>query len=125
YRPFGGLTALIYAAREGCVECARALVEGGADPDMSDTRGVTPLIVAIDNLHFDVAAYLLDAGARHDKWDWWGRTPLYVAVDLNTLPHGGRADRRSTDETTSLELIERLLEEGANPNAQLKLTPPY
>src|SRR5690606_20987921 len=22
YRPFGGLTALIYAAREGCVECA-------------------------------------------------------------------------------------------------------
>ncbi|MBN1240315.1 MAG: ankyrin repeat domain-containing protein [Gammaproteobacteria bacterium] len=125
YRPFGGLTPLIYAAREGCLECAQALVEGGADPDMTDPRGVTPLIVAIDNLHFDVAAYLIDAGADIQKWDWWGRTPLYMAVDMNTLPHGGRPDLPSTSETTSLELVERLLQAGANPNAQLKLTPPY
>ncbi len=125
YRPFGGFTALIYAAREGCVDCARALVEGGADPDLSNPRSVTPLIVAIDNLHFDVAAYLIDAGASLNRWDWWGRSPLYMAVDMNTLPGGGRPDRRSTSETTSLELIERMLELGANPDLQLKLTPPY
>src|SRR5690606_4306350 len=59
------------------------------------------------------------------KWDWWGRTPLYAAVDYNTLPHGGRPDRPSTDATTALEMIERLLDAGANPNAQLKLFPPY
>src|SRR5690606_17307182 len=50
---------------------------------------------------------------------------LYLAVDLNTLPHGGRPDRPSLDRTTSLELIEMLLERGANPNARLKLFPPY
>jgi hypothetical protein len=35
-------------------------------------------------------------------------------VDLNTLPHGGRADRLSTDQTSSLEIIQLLLEKGAN-----------
>ncbi|WP_428099893.1 ankyrin repeat domain-containing protein [Candidatus Rariloculus sp.] len=125
YRPFGGLTALMYAARQGCVECVRALVEGGADPDLSGPRNETPLIVAINNFHFDVAAYLVDAGAMLDIWDWWGRTPLYTAVDMDTIPRGGRPDRRSTDETTSLELIEQILAAGANPNVQLKLVPPY
>jgi len=125
YRPIGGMTALMYAARTGCVACARALVEGGADPDLGDPRNVVPLIIAIDNFHFDVAAYLVEAGASLDVWDWWGRSPLYVAVDMNTIPHGGRPDRRSTDETTSIELIEQMLEKGANPNLQLKLTPPY
>jgi len=125
YRPIGGMTALMYAARTGCVECARALVEGGADPDLGDPRNVMPLVVAIDNFHFDVAAYLVEAGASLDVWDWWGRSPLYVAVDMNTIPHGGRPDRRSTDETTSLELIEQILTKTPNANLQLKLTPPY
>jgi ankyrin repeat protein len=125
YRPFGGLTALLYAAREGCAECARALVEGGADIDLVGSRGVTPLMMALDNLHFDTAKYLLEAGAAVDVWDWWGRTPLYFAVDLNTLPRGGRPDRLSSDATPALELIAGILERGGNPNAQLKLLPPY
>ena len=125
YRPFGGLTPLLFAAREGCVECARALVEAGANPDLSDPKGVTPLFLAIDNFHFDLAKYLIEAGANPNKWDWWGRTPLYEAVDLNTLPHGGRPDRPSVDETTSLEIIEMLLDAGAFPNVQLKLYAPW
>jgi ankyrin repeat protein len=125
YRPFGGLTPLLFAAREGCVECARALVDGGANVDLPDPKGVTPLFLAIDNFHFDTAKLLIEAGANPNKWDWWGRTPLYSAVDVNTLPHGGRADRRSVDSTTSVEIIELLLEAGAWPNVQLKLLPPY
>jgi ankyrin repeat protein len=121
YRPMGGLTPLLYAAREGCLDCARALIEGGANIDLPDPKNITPLFLAIDNFHFDLAKYLIEAGANPNKWDWWGRTPLYSAVDLNTLPHGGRADRLSTDETTSLEIIELLLAKGANPNVQLKL----
>src|SRR5207237_1501581 len=74
---------------------------------------------------FDLAAFLINKGANVNKWDWWGQSPLYAAVDLNTLPHGGRPDRPSLDETTSLQVIELLLDKGANPNLQLKLLPPY
>src|SRR5690606_28750669 len=31
YRPTGGLTPLLYAARAGCVECVRAIVAAGED----------------------------------------------------------------------------------------------
>ena len=34
-------------------------------------------------------------------------------------------DRLSTDATPAIVLVERILERGANPNAQLKLLPPY
>jgi ankyrin repeat protein len=121
----GGLTALLYASREGCAECVKALIEGGVDVNMQDPLGVTPLIMATQNLHFDTAAVLLKAGADPNRWDLWGRTPLYLTVDVNTLPHGGRADRPSLDETTGLDVIRMLLEAGANPNPQLKLLPPY
>jgi uncharacterized protein len=125
YRPFGGLTPLLFAAREGCLECARSLLAAGANVNLTDPKGVTPLFLAIDNFHFDTAKLLIEAGANPNKWDWWGRTPLYSAVDVNTMPHGGRADRRSVDATTSIEIIELLLEAGAWPNVQLKLLPPY
>ena len=124
-RPTGGFTPLIFAAREGCIACAKNLVEGGADINMTDPDGETPLLIATENFHFDLAAYLLEKGANPNRWDWWGRTPLYAAVDLDTLPYGGRPDRISLDKTSDLELIELLLVAGANPNAQLKLLPPY
>jgi uncharacterized protein len=125
HRPVGGLTPLLFASREGCVECAKAIVEAGADLNLSDPEEISPLIMSITNGHFDLASYLLRKGANPNKWDWFGRTPLYAAVDMNTLPHGGRPDRPSLDETTSMQLIANLLEAGANPNPQLKLLPPY
>jgi ankyrin repeat protein len=121
----GGFTPLLYAARQGCLECAKSLIGAGAAVDATDPDGVTPLISALLNAHFDTAKYLLEAGANVNKWDFWGRTPLYLAVDFNTLPHGGRPDRLSLDDTTNLEMIDILLAAGANPNAQLKLFPPY
>lgn len=124
-RPSGGFTPLLYAARRGCVECAKALVAGGADVKLNDPDGVSPLLLATLNFSFDTAAFLVKQGADVDKWDYWGRSPLYAAVDMNTLPTGGRADRPSQDETTGLALIEMLLKAGANPNLQLKLFPPY
>ena len=124
-RPPGGMTALLFSAREGCMDCVKALAEKGAKLDLADPEGVTPVISAVFNAHFDVAKYLVDQGANVNKWDWWGRTPLYLAVDYNTLPHGGRADQPSLDETLPIDLIRLLLEKGANPNAQLKLFPPY
>jgi uncharacterized protein len=125
YMPTGGLTALIYAARQGCLECLQVLVAAGTDVNLTDPDGISPLLVATLNGHFDSAAWLLTQGANVNKWDRWGRSALYAAVDYNTIPRGGRADLPSLDEVTSLQLIELLLEAGANPNLQLKLHPPF
>jgi ankyrin repeat protein len=125
-RPAGGFTPLLYAARKGCVECARILVEEGkADINLTDPDRVTPLLLATINLNFDTAAWLVAHGADVNKWDTWGRSPIYEAVDMNTLPTGGRADRPSPDQTSGVQLIDMLLKAGANPNLQLKLFPPY
>jgi len=124
-RPQGGLTPLLLAAREGCAECARALVEGKADINLADPDNITPLLMATLNARFDTAAYLVKAGANVNKWDTWGRAPLYSAIDYNTTPRGGRPDRPSMDKTTALDVAEMLLKAGANPNMQLKLFPPY
>jgi ankyrin repeat protein len=125
HQSYGGFTPLLYATREGCLTCVQSLVEAGAKLNLTDPEGVTPLIMAITNAHFDTAKYLIEKGAMVDKWDWWGRSPLYSAVDMNTIPHGGRADGPSLDETTPLDIIQMLLDKGANPNLQLKLLPPF
>ncbi|HEX3839067.1 MAG TPA: ankyrin repeat domain-containing protein [Steroidobacteraceae bacterium] len=123
-RPSGGLTPLLYAARSGCVECAKELVRGGADINLPDPDGITPLIMAGINASFDVGAFLVTKGAELNVWDTWGRSPLYAVVDLNTVPTGGRADRPSADATTGTELVKMMLEHGANPNLQIKIVPP-
>ncbi|MEO8259735.1 MAG: ankyrin repeat domain-containing protein [Acidobacteriota bacterium] len=124
----GGFTPLLYAAREGCVECARHLIAAGADPDLEDPERITPLNMALLNLHFELAASLIKAGADVDKWDLFGRSPLYMAADVSTLPlkgNGAMAVIPSEDPTTALEVGRLLLEAGANPNLQLKRRPPY
>jgi uncharacterized protein len=121
----GGMTSLMFAVREGCVECAKALVEKGAKIDLPDPEGVTPLIWSLFNAHFDVAKYLIEKGAEVNRWDWWGRTPLYMAVDYISLPHGGRPDQPSLDDTLPIDVVKMLLDRGANPNIQLKMFPPY
>ncbi len=121
----GGFTPLLYASREGCAECARHLVEGGANVDITDPNRQSPLVLALINMRFDTAAYLISAGADVDKWDLYGRTPLFAAVDVGTLPRGGRPDIPTPDETAALQIIKMLLDKGANPNIQLKLRPPF
>ena len=67
-------------------------------------------------------------GIDLNKWDLFGRTPLYMAVDVNTLPAQGNGAMiyiPSLDEATALDVIEMLLQAGANPNVQLKRRPPY
>jgi ankyrin repeat protein len=123
-RPPGGFTPLLYAARSGCLECAKSLVRAGADINLPDPEGITPLILAGLNFSFDVAAFLVKEGAELNVWDTWGRSPLYAVVDMNTVPTGGRADRPSSDTTTGTELVKMMLERGANPNLQIKLVPP-
>jgi len=124
----GGFTPLLYAAREGCVECARHLAAAGADLDLEDPERITPLNMALLNLHYEFAAFMIQAGADLDKWDLFGRSPLYMAADTSTLPvkgNGAMAVLPSEDSVTALDVARMLLEKGANPNLQLKRRPPY
>jgi len=120
YRPTGGLTPLLYAARGGCLGCVEALLKGGADADMPNPDGMTPLMMAIDNSHYDVALFLLSHGADPHTWDWWGRTPLYVSVNMR----GGQDSNPGPREAASLELVKALLNAGVNPNTQLNMLQP-
>lgn len=125
WRPPGGWTALLLAAREGCAECARELIKGGADVNLTDPENISPLLMAILNARFDTAKVLIEGGADVNMWDVWGRAPLYSAIDYNTTPRGGRPDRPSSDRTTPLEIAQMLIDRGANLDMQLKLFPPY
>src|SRR5262249_25472479 len=88
YRPVGGLTALLYAARDGGYDCVEALISGGADANRPTPEGVTALMLALDNDHNDVAKLLLERGANPNVWDWWGRTALYIAIDRKECAAG-------------------------------------
>lgn len=121
----GGLTPLLYAAREGCIDCLRALLDKGADIDLADPDGATALVITLLNRHWDTAKFLIEAGADVDLWDFYGQTPLWVAVDMNTLPIGRRVELPSMDRHSGEDIVRLLLERGANPNAQLKLRPKY
>jgi ankyrin repeat protein len=124
----GGFTPLLYAAREGCVECAKHLMAAGADPSIADPHMVAPLNMALLNLHFELAKYLVEAGADMNEWDFYGRSPVYMAADVSTLPtkgNGAMAVLPSEDKVTALDVAKLMLEKGANPNIQLKRRPPY
>lgn len=124
----GGFTPLLYAAREGCLDCVKHLVAAGADIDLEDPERIAPLNMALLNLHFEVAAYLVQAGADVNRWDFFGRSPLYMAADVSTLPmkgNGAMAVIPSEDSVTALDVAKMLLEKGADPNLRLKRRPPY
>src|ERR1700733_1990701 len=74
----GGLTPLVYAAREGCFECAQILLESGARVNQVTNYGWTGLLTAIQNRHYKMAAYLLDHGADPNLANNGGWTALYL-----------------------------------------------
>lgn len=125
--PYGGLTPLLFAAREGCLGCVQILADAKADINVQDPRGVSAPVMAIINGHFDVAAYLMDKGSNPNLADDTGRTALFSAVDFNTVPVSNRPPPPGIieQEVSALALIGKLIEKGANVNAQLTKQQPY
>jgi ankyrin repeat protein len=119
----GGLTPLLYAARENCVACVDVLLENGADINLADPDSVSPLLVAIMNANWNLAKHLILAGADVNQWNIYGESPLINAIDLRTRIDGGRASIDAPNVTSGLEIVKLLLEHGADPDMQLFFKP--
>ncbi len=118
----GGLSALHFAARQGARAAAEALVVGGADVNLASPGDrTTPLLMATLNGHFDLAMYFLDHGADVTRASAGGATPLYAALNVQWAPKAAYPQPRAylQQRTTYLELMTRLLDLGADPNARL------
>jgi uncharacterized protein len=114
----GALTALIFAAREGDTDSAKALLDGGARIDQATEYGWTPLLTAVNNRNYVLAKMLIDRGANVNMANKGGWTPLYLATDNRNI-EGGDYPVPKPD-LDHLEVIKALLEHGADPNARIR-----
>ena len=121
-RAEGGLTALMFAARQGSIETADRLLAAGADVDASEPQyGFTALQTAIFNGHYELATRLADRGANVNDGS------LYTALETRNLAtYSNRPNPPDNDNgVTSLDIIKALLTHGADPNqAYTKRIPP-
>jgi uncharacterized protein len=116
----GGMSALLYAAREGHMAAARALVEAGADINQASGDKITPIVMAIMNGHYDLGKYLLDQGADPNLASITGLTPLYATIDMRWAPKTWFPQPSTEQEKIHyLDLMRALIAHGANVNAQV------
>ncbi len=119
---WGGLTALLHAVRQGHKESTLALLEGGADINqVSGGDSTSPLLMAAINGQFDLAITLLEHGADPMLASEAGATPLYAAIERQWTPRSRFPQVREHryQEASHLDLMEALLEAGADPNVRL------
>jgi ankyrin repeat protein len=116
--PMGGLTALLFAARQGSLETARVLVAAGADVNKTAVDSSSPLLVAVQNGNYDVARLLLDRGADVNRTNDKNWSPLYLAV-ANRDALTTAVPPPSSDGV--LDFIKMLLDRSADTNKQIKV----
>jgi len=116
----GGLTPLLYAARDGRLDAAKTLVDAGAKVEMADPNAITPLLMAISNDQISTARFLIEKGAKINVSDWYGRTPLWTSVEVRNMDFDNGSFENGVDRGLVLDLIKLLLDKGADPNARTK-----
>ena len=116
--PDGGeLTPLVYAARAGSIDAARALLDAGADVNQTTRYGWSPLLAATQNSNYQMGKFLIEHGADVNLANKGGWTPLYLATDNRNLEGGDYPTR--TPDMDGLEYIKLLLDKGADTNARM------
>jgi uncharacterized protein len=116
-KPWGGLTPLDFAVRQGSMETVKVLVDAGADVNERSEFGWTALLVATQNRDYKIGVYLLDPGADPNIANDGGWTPLYIATDNRNI-EGGDYPTRKPD-MDHLDYIKRLFASHADPNVRM------
>ncbi len=107
---------------QGEVESVKALMEAGADVNQRGAGDpVTPLLIATMNGHFDLAKYLLDKGADPNLAQINGAAPLYATLNVQWAAKALYPQPRAYEQQKAsyLDLMQALLDKGADPNARL------
>jgi ankyrin repeat protein len=118
----GGLTALLFATREGYAASATALLAGGADINQANPGdGTTPLLMAVINGHFDLAMAYLAKGADVSRAAANGAAPLYATLNHRWAPKSQYPNPKGYQQQTTsyLQVMQALLDKGADPNARV------
>ena len=122
----GGFTPLLFAVRNAHIDTTKTLLKHGANVNDAAPDGTTALGMATVNAYFELAAALLDQGADPNLPDPRG-SPLHTVAWLRKPGADGAAGVGNTPQgtpvptgrITALDLAEKLLQHGANPNARV------
>jgi ankyrin repeat protein len=120
----GGLTPLLFAARQGQIEAAMALIDAGADVNQrSKGDNTSVLLMAIINGHFDLAKALIDRGADVKLASENGVTPLYATLNVQWAPKALYPQPRAyaQQKLSYLDLMKVIIDKGGDVNARLKM----
>jgi ankyrin repeat protein len=125
----GGMTALHHAVRQGYVEAARALIDGGADVNQV-TAGdhTTPLLMASINGQFDAAMLLIEKGADPNLASKGNSVPpLWATINAQWQPRTRfpQPQQMELQKASYLQVMEALLKAGADPNGRIQSHPWY
>jgi len=117
--PRGGFTALLFSAREGDIESAKAMLDAGVDINYGDIDNTGALTVSIMNKQFTFAKFLIDRGADVNQVDAYGRTPVYAVVDIRNEDWSTLPNRKAEDPLSSLDILNALLSHNAKLDTAL------
>jgi uncharacterized protein len=98
-----GATALAWAAYWDDLETAQRLVRAGANTNIANDYGITPLMLACNNGSAEMVSRLIEARADPNLVQWMGVTPLMLCA-----------------RSGSTEAVLALLNQGANPDIRDK-----
>src|ERR1700741_1604540 len=118
------MNPLLYASRDGRLDSAKGLVEAGANENQVEANSISPLVIAINNNQIAVAKYLIGHNSDLNASDWYGRTPVWSAVELRNMDVTNSTFAHDVDREGALEVLQMLLDRGADPNPRTKEVPP-
>jgi ankyrin repeat protein len=131
-------TPLHLASKNGDYDVVRFLIDNGADINIQNARGETPLFRAVgnENTRLDVVEYMVTHGAVVDTADKNGSTSLHEAAKVASgstidvlVKHGGNVEKRDRLGRTplyiaglyrNLQAAKALVERHADVNASKK-----